>query len=196
MSSNTGLDLTALEMTAKAILDAAGRILPAIPSMACTEPRYPSTAVIIKVPGRCQVSTYTCAVTSTWSIITALGFDIPLKEWFRRCHKAGCHPDDGMDIGQIRKALKHLKLRVSAKKYEGRIQIRKYIDASQPLLFGQGREMFDDGDHWMYVYGYSGRHVYVGNVVNPAFPISSKEAWSWAKFESELNPRELYVINV
>jgi len=195
MSSTTELKLTTIELAGKAILDIAGRILPAIPSMACVEPCYPSTAVILDVPGRCQVSTYTCGITSTWSIISALGCGIPLKEWFHRCHKAGCHPDVGMDIDQIRKALKHLKLRVLAKKYKGRDQIRKYIDSSQPLLFGQGAEMFDDSDHWMYVYGYSGRHVYVGNVVNPMFPVSSKEAWSWARFESELSPPELYVIN-
>ena len=62
MSSTTELKLTTIELAGKAILDIAGRILPAIPSMACVEPCYPSTAVILDVPGRCQVSTYTLSL--------------------------------------------------------------------------------------------------------------------------------------
>jgi hypothetical protein len=121
---------------------------------------------------------------------------VPLKEWFQRCHKAGCNPDEGMDIDQIGKALKSLRLKVVTKRYRGRNQVVKHIDSGQPIIFGQGGEMFEDGDHWMYLYGYSPRNVYVGNVVNPAYPIQSKEAWTWRRFENkELNPRELYLIN-
>jgi hypothetical protein len=43
---------------------------------------------------------------------------------------------------------------------------------------------------------YSPRYAYVGNVVNPCYAISSKEAWGWRRFEEEeLNPKELYLIN-
>jgi len=190
------LDLSTLERGGKAVLDSLGRIVPAIPSLVCTEPDHSSKAVLLDVPGLCQVSSYTCGITSTWSIITALGYRVPRKEWFQRCHKAGCHPDEGMDIDQIGKALKSLRLKVVTKRYQGRNQVSKIVDAGQPILFGQGAEMFDHGDHWMYLYGHSPRHVYVGNVVNPAYPIQSKEAWTWRRFENkELNPKELYIIN-
>ncbi len=190
------LDLSPAEKAAKAILDGLGRILPAIPSLDCTEPAYPSSAVLLDVPGRCQVSTYTCGITSTWSIITALGYRVPLKEWFRRCHRAGCHPDEGMDIDQIGKALKSLRLKVVTKRYRGRSQVAGLIDSGQPILFGQGGDMFEEGDHWMYLYGYSPRYAYVGNVVNPCYAIRSKEAWGWQRFEEEeINPKELYLIN-
>lgn len=197
MNSDSPLEkLTLLERTGKAVLDQFGKVIPGIPSLDCTEPDHPSTAVLLDVPGLCQVSTYTCGITSTWSIITALGYRVPLKEWFQRCHKAGCNPDEGMDIDQIGKALKSLRLKVVTKRYQGRNQVVKHIDTGQPLLFGQGAEIFDHGDHWMYVYGYSPRKVYVGNVVNPACPIQSKDAWTWRRFENEeLNPKELYLIN-
>lgn len=191
-----GLDLTLLEKTGKAALDHLGRVVPGIPSLDCTEPDYPSTAVLLEVPGCCQVSTYTCGITSTWSIIRALGYRVTLREWFQRCHKSGCHPDKGMDIEQIGKALKSLRLKVVTKRYRGRTQVRRFVDSGQPILFGQGAEMFEDGDHWMYLYGHSPRHAYVGNVVVPLCPVRSKEAWSWRRFEDEeLNPRELYIIN-
>jgi hypothetical protein len=195
MNDAPDLELTICEKVGKAIFDWVGDYVPGIPSLECTEPDYPSTAVLLDVPGRCQVSTYTCGITSTWSIVRALGYNVPLKEWFHKCHKAGCHPDEGMDIDQIRKALKSLKLRVTTKRFSGEKQLKKYIDAGQPILFGQGGEMFKDGDHGMYVYGYSPRYVYVGNVVNPLYPIGSKEAWTWRTFQSELNPREIYIIN-
>lgn len=189
-------NLSPVERAGKALLDGLGRILPAIQSIDCTEPDYPSTAVLLVVPGCCQVSTYTCGITSTWSIITALGYRVSLKEWFQLCHLAGCHPDEGMDIRQIAKALKALQLKVVTRRYRGRSQVKNLIDSGQPILFGQGREMFEGGDHWMYLYGYSPRHVYVGNVVNPYFPISSKSEWCWRRFEKEeLNPEELYLIN-
>lgn len=189
-------DLTLLERTGKQVLDRLGRVIPGIPSLGCTEPDYPSTAVLLHVPGCCQISTYTCGITSTWSIITALGYRVPLKEWFQRCHKAGCHPNEGMDIDQIGNALKSLRLKVVTKRYRGRAQVIRLVDSGQPILFGQGAEMFEDGDHWMYLYGHSPRHVYVGNVVNPLYPIRSKETWTWRRFENkELNPRELYLIN-
>ena len=185
-----------MERTLKTIIDGTGKVVPGIPSLGCTEPDYQSTAVLLDVPGLCQVSTYTCGITSSWSIITALGYRLPLKEWFQRCHKAGCNPDEGMSIDQIGKALKTLRLKVVTKRYRGRNQVAKLVDGGQPLLFGQGAEMFDHGDHWMYLYGYSPRHVYVGNVVNPACPIQSKEAWTWRRFDNkELNPKELYLIN-
>lgn len=192
---NSDLELSLGEKAGKAILDGIGKIIPGIPSMECTEPDYPSTAVLLDVPGRCQVSTYTCGITSTWSIITALGYEVSLKDWFRRCHKAGCHPDEGMDIYQIQRALKSLRLKVATKRYSGANQVKKLIDAGQPILFGQGGEMFEDGDHWMFIYGYSPRYVYVGNVVNPLYPVASKDGWTWRTFEGELTPRELYVIN-
>jgi hypothetical protein len=197
MNSDSPLEkLTLLERTGKAVLDQFGRVIPGIPSLDCTEPHYPSTAVVLDVPGFCQVSSYTCGITSSWSIITALGYRVPLKEWFQRCHKAGCNPDEGMDIDQIGKALKSLRLKVVTKRYRGRNHVAKLVDAGQPILFGQGGDMFEDGDHWMYLYGYSPRNVYVGNVVNPAYPIQSKEAWTWRRFENEeLNPKELYLIN-
>jgi hypothetical protein len=189
-------DLSPLEKTFKGLFDLAGEFMPGIPSFDCTEPDYPSTAVLLHVPGCCQVSTYTCGITSTWSIITALGYRVPLKEWFQCCHKAGCHPDEGMDIDQIGKALKSLRLKVVTRRYRGRAQVIRLVDSGQPILFGQGGEMFEDGDHWMYLYGHSPRHVYVGNVVNPHYPIQSKEAWTWRRFENdELNPREIYLIN-
>jgi hypothetical protein len=48
----------------------------------------------------------------------------------------------------------------------------------------------------MYLYGYSPRYAYVGNVVNPCYAIRSKEAWGWQRFEEEeINPKELYLIN-
>jgi hypothetical protein len=197
MNTHSPVDeLSLLERTFKTILDGTGKVIPGIPSLGCTEPDYPSTAVLLDVPGFCQVSTYTCGITSSWSIITALGYRVTLKDWFKRCHKAGCNPDEGMSIDQIGKALKSLRLKVVTKRYRGRNQVAKLVDAGQPLLFGQGAEMFDHGDHWMYLYGYSARNVYVGNVVNPAYPIRSKEAWTWRRFENkELNPKELYLIN-
>jgi len=197
MNTHSPVDeLSLLERTLKAILDGTGKVIPGIPSLGCTEPDYPSTAVLLDVPGLCQVYSYTCGRPSSWSIITALGYSVPLKEWFQRCHKAGCNPDEGMSIDQIGKALKSLRLKVVTKRYRGRNQVAKLVDAGQPLLFGQGAEMFDHGDHWMYLYGYSPRNVYVGNVVNPAYPIQSKEAWTWRRFENEeLNPKELYLIN-
>jgi hypothetical protein len=195
-NDSSSLELSPMEKTCKTILDGIGGFLHAIPNLDCTEPDYPSTAVWLDIPGYCQVSTYTCGITSTWSIITALGYRVPLTEWFQRCHKAGCNPDEGMDMDQIGKALKSLRLKVVTKRYQGRNQVSKLVGAGQPILFGQGGEMFDDGDHWMYLYGYSPRNVYVGNVVNPLCPIQSKEAWSWRRFEDrELNPKELYLIN-
>lgn len=198
MSSNpdTDFELSLLEIAGKAVFDTLGKLVPGIPSLECTEPDYPSTAVILEVPGRCQVSTYTCGITSTWSIIQALDYRVSLRTWFQRCHKAGCHPDVGMDIDQIRKALKSLRLKVATKRYKGRRQLTKLIEGGQPVLFGQGDDMFEGGDHWMYVYGCSSRYVYVGNVVYPLWPIGSKEAWTWRRFEEdELKPRELYIIN-
>lgn len=197
MNTHSPVDeLSLVERTLKTILDGTGKVIPGIPSLGCTEPDHPSTAVLLDVPGLCQVSSYTCGITSSWSIITALGYRVPLKEWFQRCHKAGCNPDEGMSIDQIGKALKSLRLKVVTKRYRGRNQVAKLVDGGQPLLFGQGAEMFEHGDHWMYLYGYSPRHVYVGNVVNPACPIQSKEAWTWRRFENnELNPKELYLIN-
>jgi len=197
MNADSPLDeLTLLERAGKAVLDQLGRVIPGIPSLGCTEPAYPSTAVLLDVPGFCQVSTYTCGITSSWSIITSLGYHVPLKEWFQRCHKAGCNPDEGMSIDQIGKALKSLRLKVVTRRYRGRKQVAKLVDAGQPILFGQGAEMHDHGDHWMYLYGHSPRHVFVGNVVNPSYPIRSKEAWTWRRFENkELNPKELYLIN-
>lgn len=195
-TDSPALELTVLEKAGKAILDGLGGLLPGIPTLDCTDPVYPSTAYLLDLPGLCQVSTYTCGITSTWSIITALGYSVSLKEWFRRCHKAGCHPDQGMDIDQIAKALKSLRLKVVTKRYKGRAQVVKLVDSGQPILFGQGEDMFEDGDHWMFIYGHSPRYVYVGNVVDPLYPIRSKEAWTWRRFEEEeLNPRELYIIN-
>ena len=197
MNNHSPVDeLNVVERTLKTIIDGTGKVIPAIPSLGCTEPNYPSTAVLLDVPGLCQVSTYTCGITSSWSIITALGYHVPLKEWFQRCHKAGCNPDEGMSIEQIGKALKTLRLKVVTKRYRGRSQVAKLVDGGEPFMFGQGAEIFEHGDHWMYVYGYSPRHVYVGNVVNPVYPIRSKEAWTWRRFENnELNPKELYLIN-
>jgi hypothetical protein len=197
MNTHSPVDeLNLVERTFKTILDSTGKLIPVIPSLDCTEPHYPSTAVVFDVPGLCQVSSYTCGITSSWSIITALGYRVQLKEWFQRCHKAGCNPDEGMSIEQIGKALKSLRLKVVTKRYRGRNQVVKHIDSGQPLLFGQGAEICDHGDHWMYLYGYSPLHVYVGNVVNPMYPIQSKEAWTWQRFENEeLNPKELYLIN-
>ncbi len=190
------LDLSLPQKIGRFLLDSAGEFVHAVPHLDCTDPNYPSTAVLLDVPGRCQVSCYTCGITSTWSIINALGYHVKLADWFKRCHEAGCHPDEGMDINQIAKALKSLRLKVVTKRYRSRTQVVKLINAGQPILFGQGGDMFEDGDHWMYIYGHSPRHVYVGNVVNPVWPIQSKEAWSWRRFEKEeLNPKELYIIN-
>ena len=101
-----------------------------------------------------------------------------------------------MDIDQIGKALKSLRLKVTTKRYQGRNQVSKPVDADQPILFGQVGDFFDDGGFWMYLYGYSTRQVYVGNMVNPAYPIQSKEAWAWRRFEDEeLFPKEIYLIN-
>jgi hypothetical protein len=195
-SESSDIELNTLEKLGKWGLDTLGRIVHAIPSLECTEPDYPASAVLLDVPGVCQVSTYTCGITSTWSIITALGARVSLKEWYKRCHKAGCHPDSGMDIDQIRKALKSLRMTVAAKRYRGRTQVENLVNSGQPILFGQGGEMFEDGDHWMYIYGYSPRYVYVGNVVNEIYPICSTEAWTWRRFENEeLVPKELYIIN-
>lgn len=169
-----------------------GDTFKAFPTPDFTEPDYPSNAVVLEVISLCQLSTYTCGITSTWSIINAIGCKVSLSKWFDKCIKAGCHPDKGMDIDQIRRALKSQRLKVETKRYSSSSQVRKLIDAGQPILFGQGCEMFEDGDHWMFVYGYSPRHVYVGNVVNPW---ASKESWTWKKFERELVPRELYLIN-
>ena len=176
----------------KPILDAAGKLVPAIPDVASFEPDYPRSAAILDVPGRCQVQTYTCGVVGSWSILRSLGYGISLSEWSKRCHRRGCNSDEGMDIDQIGRALRSLRLRVSTHRYRGQQQIRRFIDAGQPLLFGQGNEAFSDGDHWLYLYGYSARYVYVGNVVKP---LASKERWGWRTFESELNPREVYAIN-
>lgn len=131
-------ELSLVERTLKTILDGTGKVIPGIPSLVCTEPGHPSTAVLLDVPGLCQVSSYTCGITSSWSIITALGYRVPLKEWFQRCHKAGCHPDEGMSIDQISKALKLLRLKVVTKRYRGRNQVSKLVDEGQPILFGQG----------------------------------------------------------
>ena len=190
----TNLELSVTEKVGKAFLDGLGTIIHGIRSLECTEPDYPSTAVLLDVPGLCQVSTYTCGITSTWSIIASFGLSISINEWFHKCHKAGCHPDEGMDIVQIKMALRYLNLKVYTKRYAGADQIKKYIDSGQPILFGQGSEMFDDGDHWMYIYGYSARYIFVGNVVNPLYPIRSKARWTWMDFERELNPRKIYII--
>lgn len=190
------IELNLLERVGKGVIDQLGRILPAVRSWPLTDPAYPNSAVLLDIPGVCQVSSYTCGVTSTWSIITALGCRLSLKEWYRRCHKAGCHPDEGMDIDQIRKALKPLRMKVLTRRYRGRAQVARLIDAGQPILFGQGGDLFDGGDHWMYIYGCSPRSVFVGNAVNLPCIIRTKEAWTWRRFEKEeLNPKELYLIN-
>ena len=195
MKNTSDFNLKTIEKAGKCVLDWVGDIVPGIPSLECTEPDYPSTAVLLDVPGCCQVSTYTCGITSTWSIVRALGYKVSIKEWFKRCHKAGSHPDEGMDINQIGKALKTLKLKAYTKRFSGAGQLKKCIDVGQPVLFGQGGEVFEDGDHWMHVYGYSPRYAFVGNVVNPLYPVASKEAWTWKTFRNELNPREIYTIN-
>ena len=173
----------------KPILDAAGKLIPAIPDVSAFEPRHPQSAVILEIPGRCQVQTYTCGAVASWSVLRSFGYSISLSEWNRRCHRRGCNSDEGMDIDQIAHALRSLRLRVSNHRYRGQPQIRRFIDAGQPLLFGQGGT---DADHWLYLYGYSARYVFVGNVTKP---LASKERWSWGTFERELTPREVYAIN-
>lgn len=180
------------EKRAAKILDKVGKQFPAVPSLRFTEPKYPSTAVILEIPGVCQVATYTCGITSTWSIIRALGVEISLREWSRICHRAGCRPDVGMSIDHISRALKKVGLTVKTHPYKGKRQVISWINDGQPILFGQGR---DEDGHWMYVYGYSPRYVFVGNEANLLYPIRSKLKWGWKKFETELNPRELYIIN-
>lgn len=190
---NTDIEIPFLSKEARnSILNGIGNIIHAIPSLECTEPGYPSTAVILEIPGLCQVSTYTCGFTATWSIASSLGYLVPIKDWFQKCHKAGCSRDRGMDIDQMQKALKSLRLKLEQKRYRGRMQVEKLIDSGQPILIGTSG---DDAGHWMYVYGYSPRHVYIGNVINPLFPFKSKEAWTWRRFEQKLAPRELYIIN-
>jgi hypothetical protein len=178
--------------TGRSVLNEAGKRIVGIPTMRCAEPKYPPKSVVLEVPGVCQVSTYTCGITASWSIIAALGSRVTLKKWYKRCHNVGCHPDEGMDIDQIESALSSLQLRVYTKRFRGRKQIKNYIDKGQPILFGAGRETFRDGDHWMYAYGYSGRYIFVGNVINP---LASKQRWSWGLFESELTPKRFYIIN-
>jgi hypothetical protein len=191
------LELTRTERIGKTILDTAAKLVTAIPHVSCFDPDYPSTASILEVPGRHQVATYTCGVIATWTILRGLGCGIAIREWSRRCHKAGCHPDEGMDIEQIAKALRSLRFRVYTHRYRSRNQVRRFIDAGQPLLFGTGNDMFGDGegDHWNYLYGCSGRYVYIGNDINELTPFISKDKWGWKYFEDQLNPRELYAIN-
>ncbi len=122
-----------------------------------------------------------------------LGYKSGLREWNKRCHNAGCGACDGMDIDQIAKALKTLRLKVRSHRYRGQDQVRRFIDRGPPLLFGQGEDMFEDGDHWMFIYGCSKRQVYVGNVISP---LQSTELWGWKRFRRELNTQELYSINV
>lgn len=185
-------DLKFYERLGDRVLNAIGNRFHAIPSLGCTEPDYPSTAVVLDVPGVCQVSTYTCGITASWSIIRALGVDISLKVWFGLCHKAGCNPQYGMDIDQLARALKKIRLTVKTRRYRGKKQIMSYIVDGQPLLFGQGTA---ENGHWMYVYGYSPRYVFVGNYADLRFPFRTKVAWGWKKFGREINPRELYIIN-
>ncbi|MEP4076984.1 hypothetical protein [Haloferula sp.] len=90
MNDKSDLDLNLLEQAGKFLLDSLGEAVPGIPSLEYTEPDYPSTAVLLDVPGLCQFSTYTCDITSIWSILTSLGYGMPLKKWFTKCHKAGC----------------------------------------------------------------------------------------------------------
>ena len=85
-----------------------------------------------------------------------------------------------------------MRLKLEQKRYRGRRQVEKLIDSGQPILIGTSG---DDAGHWMYVYGYSSRYVYVGNVINVRFPVRSKEKWTWGVFEQKLSPRELYIIN-
>ncbi len=58
----------------------------------------------------------------------------------------------------------------------------------RPVLVAVGREMFEEGEHRVFVYGIGWRpnRVYLGNTTSPLF---STDEWSWRDFKKEWNSR-------
>lgn len=163
-----------------------------IDDLGCFEPDLKKSTVALDIPGVTQVHTYSCGATSSWSVLSALGWEIDLREWIDICHDAGMSPDTGMDEKQLNKALRKVGARLRTIKYRRAEQLVKLIDAGQPALFGwDDSASIGEGDHWLYVYGYEKRNVLIGNIVRPGI---SKGRVSWAEWSKRLVPRELYVI--
>jgi len=120
-----------------------------------------------------------------------MGWDINITDWLKICHESGLCPDEGMDADQLAIALKRVGAKIDTRKFRSKKQITKLIDAGQPVLFGWDDEMFADGDHWMYVYGYEKNYLFVGNEVRPG---RSQRLVSWGEWRERLAPKEIYVI--
>lgn len=145
----------------------------------------------IDTPGVTQVNTYTCGATASWSVLRGMGWDIELSDWLATCHAHGLSRYAGMDAAQMDSALHAVGARLVTRKFENCRQVKRLIEAGRPVLFGWDDEMFDDGDHWLYAYGYEKNRVLVGNEIRPG---RSKRSVSWCEWRDRLTPHALYVI--
>jgi len=192
MESTSKINVGPLERVIRCILDDwVSPLVPAIPDFACAEPRIKRRSVVLDVPGISQVSTYTCGATASWSVIRGMGWEIDFRDWLSICHRQGLTQEEGMDVHQLSSALSEVGANIEARPYKSRRQIEKLIDAGQPVMFGWDTEFFEDGDHWLYAYGYEKDYLFVGNEVRPG---RSKRRVSWQEWRERLAPDEIYVI--
>ena len=187
------IQLNAIESFARWLLDdVVAPLIPSIPDMECIAPSWGRGAHILDVPGITQCNTYSCGATASWSVISAMGWQIKFRDWLDLCHTCGMRPDQGMDQLQLGRAIKKVGGRLHSARYARFSQVETLIKNGAPVLFGQGADMFEDGDHWMYVYGFDRNRVYVGNFVSA---LRSKTTWSKTKFYEELTPKEIYWVS-
>lgn len=138
----------------------------------------------LAVPFFCQTDWYSCGAVAGWSVLKYLRPGASFPAFYRDTNPL---PLLGTTEGKLVHALRRHGVGVSIRRRLSFAGIHAAIERGHPVIVGIGHE-FEDGDHWVVVYGTGRRpqRVFVCNWLRPG---RSRQELSWAEFRALWNPR-------
>jgi hypothetical protein len=178
-----------LESLEAAAVNAYEKLAPMIPTWARKIPDLTNDyahdgEVKLRVPFYAQTDPYSCGAIAGWIVVKTFH----PKAKFSRFYEA-CRPDpmNGTPVHRLVRALRRFGVGVGFRHGMGFAEIADAIEAGFPIICGAGDELFEDGDHYVVIYGVARkkRRIFLCNNLRPGH---SRLEMSWRDWKAWWHP--------
>ncbi|MEA3188723.1 MAG: hypothetical protein QOD99_2553 [Chthoniobacter sp.] len=140
--------------------------------------------VKLRVPFYAQTDPYSCGAIAGWMVVETFHPTASFAGFYKICRP---DPLNGTPTHRLIRALRVFGIGVSIRRDLDFDAIANAIEFGFPVIAGAGNEQFDDGDHWVVVYGVARkrRRVFVCNNVRHGH---SRIEMSWRDWKAWWNP--------